>query len=219
MWSPSCTKGVGNSPFLHASSCPRRSSSCPQQGSWHLTRLVSSSHLTGGTTVPEAPTATPHTLHSLWGTQGRREEAGRGQSPQPGQRSRLGWAEVGRRKREGQGLGPMTKGRTHYSGQPRQGAAGEAGPRAPRKAAAAALELVRVSRRPPKPRSPALSHRSQCVSSRVRASLEATHCLPSCTLSLDLASDHVPPTVLTPTPALCLSTTVIRHPQPCAVPC
>lgn len=35
----------------------------------------------------------------------------------------------------------MTKGRTHYSGQPRQGAAGAAGPRAPRKAAAAALSL------------------------------------------------------------------------------
>lgn len=84
------------------------------------------------------PPLPSHTPHTLWGAQGGKEKASRGQSPQPGQRE--AWLGGGGQEKEGGlGLGPMTKGRTHYSGQPRQGAASTVGPWAPRKAAAAAL--------------------------------------------------------------------------------
>lgn len=84
-----CLQGV--EPKLHqvdkkwplpgnTSSCPRCSSSCPQQGSQHPTRIFSPSHLTNGTTVSEAPTTTPQTHLTATGElrEGGRKPVGAG---------------------------------------------------------------------------------------------------------------------------------------------
>ena len=165
-------RGQEAAPLCACLALPRPASMCRQQGAQHLRRPFSSSHLRNGTTVSEALTSTPtHTSQPLG-------SSGRERGSRPGQTGRRGWAEVGSRRREGRSLGPMTKGRPVTQAGPDRGRR-RGGATAPRKAAAAGLELVRASRQPPEPRSPELSHRSQCVSSRVRASLQATPAAPS----------------------------------------
>lgn len=120
-------------------------------------RLFPSSSLTDGTTVPIAP-ALPFThltaSGELW--EGGRKLVGARVPPLLDREAGMG----GRRWSGGGvlGLGPMTKdgqtGGGHHSGATglQEGGGGSPGP-------------VQVSRRPPEPWSPGLSHRSQCVSS------------------------------------------------------